>query len=70
LIRWGERRPSRVVAMLRGVLAQEPLARVEYAEVLAADTLAPLKRLEGRVVLAVAARLGHTRFIDNILMRV
>jgi pantoate--beta-alanine ligase len=53
----------RVVA---NVLTTEPLVRLEYAEVVAAGTLAPLEVLEGDVLVAVAARVGGVRLIDNM----
>jgi pantoate--beta-alanine ligase len=54
-------------AMLR-VLAEEPSAEVEYAEVVDAETFRPLERLPsaGRVVLPLAVRVGGVRLIDNL----
>jgi pantoate--beta-alanine ligase len=57
----------RVVA---NVLTTEPLVRLEYAEVVAAGTLAPLEVLEGDVLVAVAARVGDVRLIDNMTVNV
>jgi pantothenate synthetase len=49
------------------VLAGEPAAEVEYAEVVDADSFQPLDRLpeSGTVVLPVAAWVGGVRLIDN-----
>ncbi len=44
--------------------------RLEYAEVVAADTLAPLAHLDGEVLVAVAARVGDVRLIDNMTIQV
>jgi pantoate--beta-alanine ligase len=41
----------------------------EYLELVAPDTLAPVTRLDGEVLVAVAARVGDTRLIDNILIQ-
>jgi pantoate--beta-alanine ligase len=46
------------------VLGVEP----EYFEVVAADTLEPLDTIRGEVLIAVAARVGPVRLIDNVLM--
>jgi len=62
----GESRISAVRTAIRGVLAREPLARVEYLEITDAGTLQPLSRIEGRVLMAVAVRVGGTRLIDNM----
>jgi pantoate--beta-alanine ligase len=57
-----------VRAALRRVLAAEPAAEVEYAEVVDAVSFQPLDRLpaHGRIVLPLAARLGGVRLIDNL----
>jgi len=48
------------------VLNTEPLAHVEYAEVVSADSFQPVETLSGRLVLPLAVRIGRTRLIDNI----
>ena len=55
---------------MRRVLAAEPRVRVQYLDIVDADTLEPIPRLRGRVLLAVAAHLGRTRLIDNLVCRV
>ncbi|MFL6237132.1 MAG: pantoate--beta-alanine ligase [Thermoanaerobaculia bacterium] len=62
----GERRGDAVRERLREVLNTEPLARVEYAEVVDAETFQPVETLRGRLVLPLAVRIGRTRLIDNI----
>jgi len=66
----GERNAAALTALMARTLAAEPLLRLEYAAVVAADSFRPLERLEGEIVLPVAARLGATRLIDNIRLRV
>ncbi len=44
------------------------LVDLEYAEVADAETLAPLGEIDGKAVLAVAARVVKTRLIDNVLL--
>lgn len=61
----GERRGDAVRQILLQGLASEPLARVDYAEVVDAATFQPLSQLAGRVVLPLAVRIGSTRLIDN-----
>lgn len=53
---------------MRRVLAEEPAAEVDYAEVVDAETFRPLERLpsSGRIVLPLAARVGGVRLIDNL----
>lgn len=66
----GERRGEEVRSILRREVAAEPLARLEYAEAVDADTFQPLATLAGRVVLPVAATFGRTRLIDNFQLLV
>jgi pantoate--beta-alanine ligase len=66
----GERRGEAVRERLREVLNTEPLARVEYAEVVDAESFQPVETLRGRLVLPLAVRIGGTRLIDNIRLTV
>ena len=70
LITEGERRADEVRRCLREVLGSEPLAQVEYAEVVDAETFAPVDVLQGKLVLPLAVRVGGTRLIDNIRLAV
>lgn len=63
----GEREATAVVAAARGAMtpyAVEP----EYLALVASDTLAPIDRIDGEVLLALAARVGPARLIDNALI--
>jgi pantoate--beta-alanine ligase len=68
MIRVGERDARAVAAHMAEIIEDEALARLDYAEVVDADTLAPLTRLErdARVRLLVAAGFGSTRLLDNL----
>ncbi len=70
LIQQGERRAARLTAAMKRVIAKQPSLRVEYLAVVDAATLEPLATLRGSVALLVAARLGTTRLIDNLLVDV
>ena len=66
----GERDATRVVEGIRRVIDAEPRVTLEYAEARDAHELKPLTTLDGSVLLAVAARVGGTRLIDNVHLRV
>ena len=70
LIGDGERRGDEVRRCLRQVLDSEPAARVDYADVVDADSFASIETLKGNLVLPVAIRIGRTRLIDNIRLTV
>ena len=70
LVLSGERDAGRLRRVVANVLTTEEQVRLEYAEVVAADTLAPLEALDGEVLVAVAAKVGDVRLIDNMTIRV
>ncbi|HEY0100298.1 MAG TPA: pantoate--beta-alanine ligase [Pyrinomonadaceae bacterium] len=65
----GERSGKKLADIVRADIEAEPRATLEYVSVNDADTLERLDRLDDRpVLIAVAARLGKTRLIDNIVL--
>ena len=63
----GERQGTRLATTLRDLIAQEPLARIDYVAVADPDTLWEVERLAGRVLVALAVYIGKTRLIDNAI---
>ncbi|MDQ1478437.1 MAG: pantoate--beta-alanine ligase [Actinomycetota bacterium] len=66
----GERDPSALVDLVRGLVATEPTVGLEYVEVRSATELVPIDVLDGEVLLAIAAKVGETRLIDNVTLTV
>ena len=68
LVEAAERDPAEVAARMATVVGSEPLARLDYAEVVDPDTLArpPVLVAGSEVRLLVAAGLGATRLLDNL----
>jgi pantoate--beta-alanine ligase len=64
----GERDSPKLISAAKDEFASEPGARLDYFEIVDPDSLAPQARVETRSLLAVAAILGSTRLIDNILL--
>ncbi len=58
-----------VVRTMESVVAGEPRAALDYADVCDPDTFAPLETLRAPALLAIAVRVGPTRLIDNFLLR-
>lgn len=62
------KKDSRLICReMEAVLAREPLVRLDYAAVVDAATLDPIDVVAGRVLVAVAAFVGKTRLIDNLV---
>jgi pantoate--beta-alanine ligase len=59
--------PEHVKQAASAVLAQEPLVRIEYLEVVDPEEMQPVDQIAGPVRVAVAAWLGTTRLIDNVM---
>ncbi len=68
LIDKGERDATKIVDEMQKVLRQSPALRPEYVSILDAESLEPCNPIRGRVLVAVAGRLGATRLIDNIMV--
>jgi pantoate--beta-alanine ligase len=64
----GERDALRLAAVVRQTIAAEPLASLDYAEIVDADTFDPVTRLRRSCYALVAAFIGATRLIDNLLI--
>jgi len=67
LLRKGEQRASRILDEMKGILQAEPLVKQDYVQICDAHTLRDVDRIEGDVVVALAAYLGKTRLIDNLV---
>ena len=70
LVSGGERDAGRLRRVVANVLTTEPLVRLEYAEIVRASDLVPVETLDGEVLVAVAARVGPVRLIDNMTIQV
>jgi pantoate--beta-alanine ligase len=62
----GERSAPAVIAAARKVIDRSALARIDYLELVNAETLQPLETVQANSLIAVAAFFGQTRLIDNI----
>ena len=66
----GESDPARVAEEVRRCLKEQGIENVEYVELLSAEDLSTLALARGKVILAVAARVGSARLIDNVVLDV
>lgn len=65
----GERNAAEIAGVVRSGMEDAGFT-VEYAAVVAGATMRPVERIEGTVLIAAAGKLGGTRLIDNIALRV
>ena len=61
-----EKSANDIVALVRKVINEAPLARIDYVELVDAETLRPVEMAGPNSVLVLAVFFGKTRLIDNI----
>jgi pantoate--beta-alanine ligase len=64
----GTRDSLHLQAVLRKVLEAEPLAAVDYAEIVDADAFEPITRIARPCYIVLAVFIGKTRLIDNLYL--
>ena len=68
-VQTGVRDALTLQSTVRDVLAQEKLARLDYVEIVDADSFAPVARIGSRpTYVLLAVFIGKTRLIDNLLV--
>lgn len=65
----GERRAKAVTNIIADSLKQEPLARVDYIEVVDLDNVQRVEKIEENTLVAIAVYIGKTRLIDNFIWK-
>jgi len=64
----GEKAPQVLRQAGLEVLAQAPLVQLDYLEVVSTEDLQPLPHLDREAVALIAAHIGATRLIDNLIL--
>jgi pantoate--beta-alanine ligase len=65
----GKKSAEELVGSVRKIISQAPLARIDYVELVDADTLQPVEMAGADTILLVAVFFGKTRLIDNLRLR-
>lgn len=68
LIREGVTSAAAVVDAITKVIESEPLARIDYVEMVDFDSIEKIEEAQGTVLTAVAVYIGKTRLIDNFII--
>src|ERR1022692_3559522 len=64
----GERSAAKLISAAKEIFASEPQVVLDYFEIVDPDTLDPVERISQKTLVAVAARVGSTRLIDNVVL--
>jgi pantoate--beta-alanine ligase len=68
----GEKNLLKVKEKMKNLIAERPLVKLEYIEFCDAETLVPLSginEVKDKVLVAIAAKVGRARLIDNLIFK-
>ncbi|MBP3325968.1 MAG: pantoate--beta-alanine ligase [Coprococcus sp.] len=68
LVADGEKDAKTVVDKMKALISAEPLADIDYVEMVNMDTMKAIDRVEGHILCAMAVRFGKARLIDNFII--
>jgi pantoate--beta-alanine ligase len=68
-IEQGERSAQRIIDIIRQNLQTEPLARIDYVEVVDFENIQRVETIQGETLVAIAVYIGKTRLIDNFIIK-
>jgi len=69
LFRSGERNPRRIIDAVKRVIEVEGEVTIDYVEIRDARTLEEIEIIEDQAIIALAAKVGKVRLIDNVILR-
>ncbi|MFY9645884.1 MAG: pantoate--beta-alanine ligase [Terriglobales bacterium] len=64
----GERQSAKLISAAKVIFARDPQVRLDYFEIVDPETLDPVDLISQRTLVAVAAYVGSTRLIDNVVL--
>ena len=67
MVQAGEKDGEKVLAEMRRIISEEPLARIDYVEMVKWDTIEIHHSVDCPVLAAIAVFIGKTRLIDNFI---
>jgi pantoate--beta-alanine ligase len=70
LIASGKRNVEEIQKAMKQILSDHSIERIDYAAIVDEETLEPLTTIEKTAVILLAAHVGSTRLIDNLLIEV
>ena len=68
MIEKGERDVESIIKRMKEIIKREPLARIDYIEIVDMDNLNPLISIGKKALVVLAVFIGKARLIDNIIV--
>lgn len=69
ILETGEKDADKIRKVITEKIESEPLAKIDYVEVVDWNTLEPVEKINGPILVAIAVYIGKTRLIDNIIQQ-
>lgn len=66
----GERDLRKILFRMRALIGTEPSIRLDYCLIVDPETLEEVKKIKGRMLVALASLIGKARLIDNLIVEV
>ncbi len=70
IISSGEKNANVIKSHIKKLIKKRPSIRIDYIEVVDADTLKRVNKISKKTLIAIATCVGKTRLIDNIVVKV
>ena len=67
MVEQGERDVKTLLDAMKANIETEPLAKIDYVEVVDGETMQKVEKIEDSVLVAMAVYIGNTRLIDNFI---
>ena len=67
LVKAGEKNAATVKQAITEIIESEPLAKIDYVEIVNFDNIETIETIDGSILAAVAVYIGKTRLIDNFI---
>ena len=67
MVKSGEKNADHIVDKMKGIIEDEPLAKIDYVSSVDAVTMADVHEINAPVLFAMAVYIGKTRLIDNFI---
>jgi len=68
LLENGERNADKIKEIMKEEILKEPLAKIDYVEIVDSDSLENVENIEKSILVPIAVYIGKTRLIDNYIM--
>lgn len=67
MVEVGEKDGDKVLEAMKAVISEEPMAKIDYVEMVQWDSIEVNHKIDGPVLVAIAVYIGKTRLIDNFI---